>query len=92
MIQENEMVMFIIGAGVFLFTVAYRVQLKRIPEWRILISAFRILVAAWLLTILEGFFWGETLNYLEHFCYACSTVLMVIWCWKIAFNRKLETK
>jgi len=66
MVQENEIVMLIIGLGVLIFLLGNRSQLKRIPFADFLLLAFHALLAGWILTVLEGFFWGELLNYLEH--------------------------
>lgn len=91
MLQENEIVMFLLGIGVFIFTLINQLKLKRLPEWKILISGFYFLIAGWTLTVLEGFFWKGTLNYLEHICYAVSSVLVAIWCWRAFGDKKKAT-
>jgi hypothetical protein len=83
MVQENEIVMLLLGIGVLIFTLNNLSQLKRIPKWRILIWTFHTVLGGWLLTVLESFFWNELLNLLEHTCYAVSSVLMAVWCWKV---------
>lgn len=87
MIQENEVVMALLGIGVLIFIITNRLQLKRLPASEILIAAFYVLLTGWLATVLEGFFLSKLLNYLEHTCYAGSAVLMVTWCWRV-FGRK----
>ena len=89
MIHENEIVMLIIGLGVLIFVLGNRPQLKRIPSAGFLLLAFHVLLAGWILTVLEGLFWGELLNYLEHMCYAAASLLLVAWCWKV-FRGKRE--
>ena len=91
MIQENEIVMLILGVGVFIFTLVNQMEIKRIPAWQTLMLGFYILLVGWLLTVLESFFWKGLLNYLEHLSYACSSTLMAVWCWKV-FGSKKETK
>lgn len=91
MIQENEIVMLILGLGVLIFILGNRSQLKRLPSSRWLILAFYVLLAGWALTVLEGFFWGLVLNYLEHTCYATGAVLVAAWCWKV-FGGGKETR
>lgn len=91
MIQENEIVMLMLGFGVFIFTLAYKIRIKRIPEWRFLMAGFYFLLTAWFLTVLESFFWNNLLNHLEHLSYACSSTLMLIWCCRIIFRNKQES-
>ena len=88
MINENEIIMVVLGAGVFIFTLVYQTRIRRIPAWLTLISGFYILLMAWILTVLEGFFWENPLNYLEHLCYALSSTLMCIWCFRVIFGNK----
>ena len=92
MVQGNEVVMLVIGIAVFIFSLGYAQELKRIPQWAVLRLAFYILLVAWAATIAEDFFWGAALNYLEHLCYASSALLLAAWCWKISFGTKLEAK
>jgi len=89
MIQENEIVMLLLGVGVLVFILTSRLRLKQLPASNILITAFHVAFAGWVMTVLEGFFWEEFLNYLEHICYAVSSILLAGWCWK-AFAAKKE--
>jgi hypothetical protein len=88
MIQENEIVMLIIGLGVFIFVLGNRPQLKRIPHADWFLPAFYLLLAGWILTVVENILWGEVLNYLEHICYAAASLLLAVWCWKVFRGKK----
>jgi hypothetical protein len=88
MVRENEIVMLILGLGVMIFILGNRLQLKRIPSADFLLLGFHILLAGWVLTVLEGFFWEELLNYLEHMCYSVGSMLLAAWCWKVFRIRK----
>jgi len=90
MLQENEIVMLILGLGVLVLLVNNRVQLRRFQSSRRLMLGFYFLLAGWLLTVLEGFFWKGFLNYLEHMCYAIGSLSVASWCWKV-FGRGKET-
>lgn len=90
--QENEIVMLILGFGIFIFTLIYKIRIKRIPEWQLLMSGFYFLLAGWALTVLEGFFWGNLLNHLEHLSYASSSTLMLVWCWRVIFRGNQENR
>ena len=91
MIQENEIVMLLIGVGVLVFIFNNRVQFKRLPAWRIITSAFYALLGGWMLTVIEGFFWNQFFNLIEHICYATSSILVAAWCWKV-FGIEKETR
>ncbi|MEE4603789.1 MAG: hypothetical protein V2J65_21080 [Desulfobacteraceae bacterium] len=83
MIQQNEIIMLLLGVGCMIFILVNRQKVKRIPVAKILIAGFYVLLAGYVLTILEGLFWNEFLNVLEHICYSASSILMAVWCWKI---------
>ncbi len=79
----NEIVMLSIGTGVLVFILSNRTRLKHLEAYRILIAAFCLMLAGWILTVLEGFFYEWLLNFLEHLCYAVSSLFVAIWCWKV---------
>ncbi len=87
MIQENEVIMLLIAVGVLIFALISRPRLNRLPASRTLFAAFYVRLLGWVLTVLEGFVLGETLNLLEHGCYAISVTLLAAWCWQV-FGRK----
>ena len=84
MVQENEIIMCVLGLGALAFLLAGQFHLRRIPAAHILIVAFCGLALGWVLTVLEGFFpeglfWNTTLNALEHACYAFSGISLAVW-------------
>lgn len=91
MVQENEIVMLLLGVGVFLFALANRLMLKRLQSWKTLFTGYVVLLTGCVFTVLEGFFWEELLNYLEHMCYAGSSLFVAHWCWKV-FGSNKEAK
>lgn len=82
MIDVNEAVTFLLGLGILVFILSNRQELQRSYNGNLLMASFSLLLAGWLLTILEGFFLKDYLNLLEHACYAASSVLMAWWCLK----------
>ena len=80
--------MLLLGIGCMIFILANKQKVKRIPMARILITGFYVLLAGWVLTILEGLFWNDLLNILEHICYTASSILIAVWCWKIFAYKK----
>jgi len=89
-IFENEIVMLLLGVGVLIFILGNRARLKRLAASKILIAGFYVLLAGWVLTVLEGFFWEGPLNYLEHLCYAVSAVFVAVWCCKVFGGRRVS--
>lgn len=79
MIQEDEIIMLVIGLSVLIFVFIKHPDFKRIDSFNIMATAFCVLVAGWVMTVLEAFFWNTVLNFLEHMCYAVSAILVAIW-------------
>jgi hypothetical protein len=90
MIEPNEIVMFFIGLGVWLFTFFHRARLKDLPTPKIILAAFYSILASIAATVVEGFFWTDFFNLVEHACLTVSAVLMAAWSWKI-FTHDGET-
>ncbi|MHC4642061.1 MAG: hypothetical protein ACYS32_10485 [Planctomycetota bacterium] len=86
-IFENEVVMLLLGVGVLIFILGNRPRLKNLPSSSILIAAFCLMLAGWILTVLEGFFFEWLLNFFEHMCCAVSSIFVAVWCWMV-FGRK----
>jgi len=83
MIQGNEIVMLFLGIGGLVFLWRNRKGFNRLPSKKILLIAFHILFLGWLMTVLEGFFWSNFLNYIEHTCYAASAICIAFWTFTI---------
>lgn len=92
MIQENEIVSILLCIGVLYFIVINRLQIKRLPSSDIFVSGFYIFMLGRIFTILEGFFFEDFLNLLEHACYAISSVLLLIWIWNVFGNKNRGAK
>lgn len=88
MIQENELIMLLLGLGVLIFLIANLSQLRRIPESTLLIASYVVLLFGWVLTVAEGFLLSRVINFMEHLCYAVSSVLLALWIWKICKSGK----
>jgi hypothetical protein len=87
MIQENEVVVFLLSIGCLIFIRLNIGRLKMLPAWETFLTGFYVLLAGLGLTILEGFIWKDMLNLLEHICYAGNAILLAIWAWQ-AFGKK----
>ena len=83
MIQEYEAIMLLIGIIALAFQIWNREQLRSLDYSSLLIIGFHFIITGWLFTVLEGFFWGKLLNFLEHFCYLISAIIMTVWAWLV---------
>ena len=87
-IFENEVLMLALGIGVFVFGIASRRRLARVPRWPLLAVSYAVMLVAWVATVLEGFWLAKPLNIVEHLGYALGAVLLAAWCWKATSRRQ----
>lgn len=78
-IKPDEVVVLFLGLAVLFFLLAKGERLKELPRIELFLASYAVLVAGWVLTILEDLFLRDTMNLLEHICYAGSTVLLMLW-------------
>jgi hypothetical protein len=81
MIQQNELITFMVGIGVALFILINRRRIARIPGSSWLLLSYSALLAGWTLTIVEGFVLADVTNVIEHACYMASSMAAAVWCW-----------
>ena len=82
-IQENEVVTLLLSVGVAIFIAQNRSSLASLPHHRLVVGSFLTLLVAHILTILEGFWCGEILNFVEHICYSLSVLQLAAWAWLV---------
>jgi len=80
-LNPSEVVGLLFALGGLLFVVAERRRLLRDPGTRLPLAGSGLLLAGWVLTLLEEFLWPRGLNFAEHLCYAAGTCLLATWCW-----------
>lgn len=88
MVEESQIILFLLGIAILAFVLLHRLNLRRLPESEILIWAFYVLLTGWIFPILAELFWIEFFNLLEHVCYTGSAILVCIWCWKVFVKEK----
>jgi hypothetical protein len=88
MVNDNEVVMMVLGTAVIFFVLYKKPQIRQINGWKWLVSAYCFLLAGCLLTILEGFFLTDYLNLLEHFSYTVSAIFLALWCRKMTISKR----
>lgn len=90
MMQKNEIVAFVLSVGVLIFGCVNSSGLKLLPKSKILIVAFLVTLAGSFLTNIESFFWNDLFHVLEHVCYAVTSILLAVWCWKVFGGEKVR--
>jgi hypothetical protein len=88
MVQEDEIIMLVLGVGALLFIIINYARLKHYPSINTLITGFCFSLLAWMLTVLEGFLLETALNFAEHFCYLASAVCVALWMYKTLATSK----
>jgi hypothetical protein len=88
MIQQNEMITFLVGFGVALFIWLNRRRIVQIPGSTWLFLSYSALFAGWTITLVEGFVLPDLMNALEHICYMASSVAAAGWCWVVLVQRR----
>ncbi|MDF1526128.1 MAG: hypothetical protein RRA15_05195 [bacterium] len=81
MIQQSELITFLIGAGTATFIYLNRRRIANIPGSNWILLAYSALFAGWTITIVEGFVLPDFMNALEHVCYMASSMAAAGWCW-----------
>ncbi len=83
MVQQNEIILLLLGVGALIFLVGNRARLRRLPAVKTLRLGFYVLLVGWILTNLEAFLLADLLNVLEHGCYVVSAIVLAVWSWKV---------
>lgn len=90
MIQDNELVNLLSGLAAILVLVfiARRVERGKVYffYW-----AFFSMLCAYTTTILEGFFWPDFFNLIEHFSLAVAGILFAMGCYHLGHNGIMDT-
>lgn len=88
MFHENEIVMLFLCIGVLVFIFLNRKNFNTLKGWRLLLASFLLLLAACVSTVVEGFLMEKFFNYIEHFSYAGSGLILATWCYSFFKENK----
>ena len=79
MIQENEIITFMLFCLVLVFYVINRKKLQVFPGKKYFVSSMIFLLLSGIFTIAEGFFLENMFNLAEHAAKLASSVLILLW-------------
>lgn len=83
MTEQNEVITLILAFGVLTASIVNIRGILNAIRSRLLLAAFVVCFAAWLFTVLEGLFYHDVFNLLEHICYLSGAVLLAVWVYKL---------
>ena len=87
-VKPDEVVILVLALATLVLAVTLRPRLKGFPRLGLFMGAYLVLLAGWILTIAEDVALRETMNLLEHTCYAASTVLFALWCHRVFLGKE----
>lgn len=90
MIEENELILFILGLVSFIFILINRSKLKKIPSFDYFIIFLSLILIAWFSTVIEAVIFYDFLNWLEHICYFLSSLVFLTWILLILKSRRMK--
>ncbi|HXK50139.1 MAG TPA: hypothetical protein PKW56_06700 [Clostridiales bacterium] len=79
MVQENEIITFLLFTLVMIFYFINRKKLLGFPRKKYFLTAMILLLISSVLTIIEGFFFEEIINTAEHIFRLISSVMFFVW-------------
>ena len=91
MFQEGEIFNLMLGV-VSLVIVLYETRKREIPGFRMFFWGFIFVCSASFFTVVEGLFWGDVFNILEHFSYAFAGFAFAAGCMVLSYNNIKEMK
>jgi len=86
-IQESEIIKLIFGMGVLIYFFLNRKRLLELPYAKLFLTAYLVVLLGWILTVVEGFVYGDIINFFEHLCYTVNSILLCLWCY-LAFIKR----
>lgn len=87
---HDESIMLLIFLGIIPVIAANYGHLREVPDAGLLLTSFGCMVGSAVLTGAEGFFLPALLNWGEHLLLAGSSILLAIWCGRMAFGIRQE--
>ena len=89
MINPQEIFILLVSSSALLLTLVLYRKLILIAFWKWLMVSFLLYYFSTVLTVLEGFFLPELMNFLEHLCRAVFPLPILFWVRSLARERKL---
>ncbi len=86
-VKPDEVIVLALALAALAMAVKERRRISDFPSLPLLKWSYLVLLAGWIFTIFEDLFLRDAMNFIEHVCYAGSTVLLAVWC-ALVFARR----
>jgi hypothetical protein len=87
-LDAREITVLISGLFLTACSVRFRVELQRVPQWRVLAYGMACLVIGNVATIVEHFVAYDLFNDVEHLCYFLQSLALAAWALRLRRLRK----
>lgn len=81
--DERELTVLVSGLLVAVSTLHFRRELRRVPEWRLLLCGVGCMIFGGISTVVEHAMAYDFLNHVEHACYLAQSVVLAFWAMRV---------
>jgi len=85
MVQESEVVTLILAMAFVVCAIFLR-KSPAVPRAPLIYTGIFFTICAYVFTVVEGLFWWELFNFLEHLCYALAGIAFATGCWSLCLE------
>ncbi len=79
MIEQDELITFLLCFLPLTFILLNYKRVRSLPGSRFFLFSFIFFTMGWFFTVFEGILFEDLFNLIEHVCYLCSSLIMLIW-------------
>lgn len=81
--DERELTVLLSGLLLAASTLYFRGDIRRVPEWRLLLAGVACMIFGNAATVLEHALAYEVFNVIEHACYLLQSVVLAAWAFRV---------
>ncbi len=91
-IQYNEVISLVLLIWTIIYFYIQRDQLRKIPNWGYIFTALMMLIIGHIFTIVEGFWFHDLFNLIEHILHMVSAMFFALWTLLLISNKRRQKK
>jgi hypothetical protein len=81
--DERELTVLISGLLLALSSIYFRAELRRVPEWRLLLAGIGCMIVGGVATLVEHVVAYDLFNHLEHLSYMMQSLVLAFWALRV---------